>query len=112
MNSETRKILNKAENVDWSFQVHENYVLFSKFSPAGQDFNIEIDLDKDDEIADILGKMYGRYDSFDVSEEAYSWLDETGHGANGAPYDMRDLYDDMESCKEMILELYNELGKY
>lgn len=112
MNSETRKILNMAEKVDWAVQVHENYVLFSKFSPAGQDFNIEIDLDEDDEIEEILGTIYERYDNFDPSEEAYLWLDGTGHGRNGAPYDMRDVYDDMEACQEMILELYDELNKH
>lgn len=112
MNSETRKILNKAENVDWAVQVSVGYILFSKFSPEGHDFNIEINLDDDDEIEEILGKIYERYDEFDPSEEAYLWLDETGHGRNGAPYDMKDVYEDMEACQEMILELYDELRKW
>lgn len=34
------------------------------------------------------------------------WLDSDGHGINGAPYDMKDVYEDMEACQNMILELY------
>ena len=41
-----------------------------------------------------------RYESFDVSEEAYLWLDNSGHGKNGAPYDMKDVYEDIEEAKE------------
>lgn len=112
MNSETRKILSKAEDLDWVVQISKGYILFSKLSPEGQDFNIEIDLEEDDEIEEIIGTLYERYDNFDVSEETYMWLDDTGHGKNGAPYDMKDIYEDIEACQEMILELYNELNKY
>lgn len=52
-----------------------------------------------DEIKNVL-------DNFDVSYETYLWLDESGHGKNGAPYDMRDLYEDMEAVEEMISKLY------
>ena len=38
--------------------------------------------------------------------ETYLWLDSDGHGKNGAPYDMKDLYEDMEACREIIYELY------
>lgn len=32
---------------------------------------------------------------FDVSYETYLWLDECGHGKNGAPYDMKDVYENV-----------------
>ena len=38
-------------------------------------------------------------------EEAYIWLDDSGHGKNGAPHDMKDVYEDMEACKSMLGEL-------
>ena len=37
------------------------------------------------------------------------WLDIDGHGKNGAPYDMRDVYDDMEAVNDMLWDLYDDL---
>ncbi len=37
--------------------------------------------------------------------EAYLWLDSDGHGINGAPYDMKDLYEDFEACESAIYDL-------
>lgn len=76
---------------------------FGKYSPAGQDWNIEIYADN---IEDLPVRLFEQYDDFDVSYETYLWLDETGHGKNGAPYDMKDVYEDMMVCKEYIYELY------
>ena len=50
------------------------------------------------------------YDNYDCSYEAYLWLDNTGHGTNGAPYDMKDVYEDMEACEKMIFELWESLS--
>lgn len=107
MKKDIRELIEVAEELGWSItEEGENQYLFSKFSPAGQDFNISVDGEDAEELID---NIYEVYTNFDVSEEAYLWLDETGHGTNGAPYDMRDLYNDMEACEQMILDLYNEL---
>ena len=45
------------------------------------------------------------YNAFDADEETYLWLDDNGHGKNGAPYHMRDVLDDMEAVEDMIGEL-------
>ena len=100
------KIIKVSENLDWSVQIDNNNFTFSKYSPAGQDFNIEIGTDNLSELIEILKS---RCEDFDICYETYLWLDDTGHGANGAPYDMKDLYEDMEACLEMMKELYNEL---
>ena len=86
----------------------EDYVIFDfgKYSPAGQDFHISVELEgKNPE--SLLMSILATYSDFDVSYESYLWLDSDGHGKNGAPYDMKDVYEDMEACQEMILELYN-----
>ncbi|MGJ0846593.1 hypothetical protein ACR77J_07885 [Tissierella praeacuta] len=107
MKKEVRRLIKKIENLDWTVtEEGANQYMLSKFSPAGQDFNIYIEGETEE---DLIDSIYERYENFDVSEETYLWLDDTGHGANGAPYDMRDLYNDMEACEQMILELYNEL---
>jgi hypothetical protein len=37
------------------------------------------------------------------------WVDDSGHGKNGAPYRLRDIIDDMENVEEELLELRNAL---
>ena len=99
------KLLDKLGANGWHISDYgDNRFSFSKYSPAGQDFEFEVEGDDVEEIAD---NIYRYYDDFDPSYEAYLWLDETGHGRNGAPYNMKDLYEDMEACQDMILELHD-----
>lgn len=98
------KLLDKIKANGWSISDYgNNSFYFSKYSPAGQDFGFEVDGEDLDEIAI---NIYNYYDDFDVSYETYLWLDGSGHGCNGAPYDMKDLYEDMQACEEYIYELY------
>jgi predicted heme/steroid binding protein len=109
MKKQFKTLIAKAEKLGWTVtEESENIFLFSKYSPAGQDFNVSVDSENDVDL--FINNIYARYEDFDCSEETYLWLDNTGHGTNDAPYDMKDLYEDMESCQEMILELYNELS--
>ena len=102
-----KKILEKIEALGWNIEKIENNTYeLSKYSPAGQDFNIIIEGKNDKEFADNL---YKRYRDYDISEETSLWLDDSGHGANGAPYDMKDLYEDMKSCKDNLFNLYREI---
>ena len=52
------------------------------------------------------------HQNFDVSEHAVIWLDESGHGVNGAPYDMKDVYEDFEWVKNRILTLVEIFNRY
>lgn len=114
MNTKHGKIqmlFEKAQELGWTVSHEdENIYLFGKYSSAGQDFNILIDTEADPTL--FLNNLYERYSDFDISEEAYLWLDDTGHGKNGAPYDMKDVYEDMEECRDNILELYSALHDY
>lgn len=49
---------------------------------------------------------------YDVSEQTMLWLDEFGHGKNGAPYDMKDVYEDFEWVKNRILTLVEIFNRY
>lgn len=110
---EIEKIIKIAESDSWTVteQTFNNGkgLLFSKYSPAGQDFNIPIEPSSSFE--ELLEHIKEYYDNFDVDNETYIWLDNDGHGKNGAPYRMRDVLEDMEECHRMILELYNLLKK-
>jgi hypothetical protein len=100
------KVTKISESLDWSVIIDGNEFEFEKWSPAGQDFIMSITANNIDELID---ELYEKYDNYDPSEEAYLWLDDSGHGKNGAPYDMKDVYEDMEACQEMILELHDAI---
>jgi len=98
---ELKTITEAAENLGWGvgYDADECEFEFSDYSPAGQDFRFSITATSADELYVRLRK---RCDDFDCSEEAYLWLDDTGHGKNGAPHDMKDVYEDMEACLDMM----------
>lgn len=108
VSEELSKLFEKARALGWTVD-HEsdNSFYFGKYSPAGQDFGISVDTAGDGD--QFLRNLEEVYEGFDVSQEAYLWLDETGHGKNGAPDDMKDVYVDMESCESALKELFDAL---
>lgn len=101
------EVLDKIRELGWSIEEYEENYELGIYSPADQYFIIIVE--KDDDIKYFIGNIYEAYSDFDVSYETYLWLDETGHGTNGAPYDMKDVYEDMKWCEEAIYELYEDL---
>ena len=105
------KLINMIEAEGFTVsQADENVYEFSKFSPADHDFSFCVDAEDDLEL--FRDNIIELHQSFDPSYEAYLWLDDTGHGKNGAPYDMKDVYEDMEACQEYIYDLQAIVGKY
>lgn len=101
----TDELTRVIESHEWNIDYEDDgTIYFSKYSPAGQDFGFYIE--KVESIEELADKIYDQYNEYDVSEAAYIWLDSDGHGKNGAPYDMKDVYEDMEACEQNILELY------
>lgn len=108
MNRRLEYILEKAQSLDYKVEQEDGIVYsLSTFSPFGQDCYAEIDSENDAEM--FINNLRNYADDLDVSYEAYLWLDETGHGKNGAPYDMRDVYEDMEWWKNAMSELADAL---
>lgn len=109
--SQLQQIIKKAKEFGWSVTVDEDrtFIEFQDYSPARQDFIFTVSI-SDGNIDAIPDRIAEYHNDFDVSEEAYIWLDDTGHGKNGAPYDMRDVYNDMEECKKMVWRLYDYLN--
>ena len=117
MDKKFEKIYQIAESEGWevdSYYVDEKETMvdfsFEKYSPAGRDFCFEVSVpNEDDEYTlyyNVADAIETYWEDFDVSYETYIWLDETGHGRNGAPYDMSDVYKDTESCEKMIGDLW------
>ena len=85
--------------------IHEwERITLSKHSPAGQDFSISTGPFESAE--ELINSIHQRYVEFDADSETYLWLDNEGHGKNGAPYRMRDVLEDMEACEKMIYDLF------
>ena len=120
MDKKFEKIYEIAEREGWEVDYcyvdeQETEVTFSfeKYSPAGQDFYFEVSVPNEEgedtfyeNVAEAIDKYW---EGFDVCYETYIWLDETGHGRNGAPYDMKELYEDMQACADMIHDLWLSL---
>lgn len=85
-----------------------NELSISFYSPAGQDFSLPIYAVEPD-LSNFRDRLDAAIDAFDVSEETYIWLDETGHGTNGAPYELKDVLADMEFCIEECRKIKDDL---
>lgn len=94
--------------LNWDIKgVDDKYISLQIYSLEEQDFNIDILHGNDEEI--FMENLYEYYSCFDTSNEASYWLDDNGHGINGAPYEMIDVYNDMDWCRNAVLSLYNAL---
>ena len=101
-----------AESLNFNITISEDEdvnISFAKTSSYGQDFNFEISVDKDASMIEIWKGLQSYQNNVDVSAEAYLWLDESGHGKNGAPFEMIDVYKDMEECKGFVTELADKV---
>lgn len=112
------EILNELNVTITNIDEDENKVTVDMqfYSPKGQDFNFSIEMcsevDDTDEFNQKFTDAIDIYaDNYDVCYETYIWLDEFGHGKNGAPYNMRDLYNDNEWCKNRMETISSEFYK-
>lgn len=108
------KITERAESNGWNVSIdteQEKGIVvfeFSKYTPAGQDFSFSVAM-KDNNLDALVADIEEYYEDFDVDSEAYLWLDENGHGKNGAPYRMRDVLADMEAAEKSIENLLDAI---
>lgn len=109
------KITEIGEKKGWSVSFSENTpptnidVYFQRYSPAGQDFYMAIEIvDNDPEV--FLQNLTDYYESFNPDGEALLWCDEDGYGKNGAPHRLKDIIIDFEEIENEIEELAIEFG--
>lgn len=131
-NNNIKEIFNKLEEIandnKWSLRYCRDTdnkradvydITLSCTSPCHQDYNIEVDvvIPADATISEALNTIaeaiWEEADSTDISYTTYIWLDNMGHGQNGAPYDMKECYEDMEWCvnhaKDLTGEIYSTI---
>lgn len=108
------RMLEKAEELDWRFTVYDEpnqgdraYVEMEKYSPAGEDFIMTIDFNKEDQAETFLEDLRDYAEKFDIDDHVEMWLPSRGKG--GCPATARELVEDAEAIAEMIKELYEKL---
>ena len=79
-----------------------NTVTLTNYSPAGEELNISLVLDGDEE---ITLQLYRLSNYFDEEDHAYELLNAKKHGLSGVP-SMRELIDDAVAISEMYEQLY------
>ena len=84
-------------------EIDGNTLTFYKTAPNGLDFSFEVNIG--DDINDFSRNIHNTFMDYDVSYETYLWLDNTGHGKNGAPYEMEDVLEDMKACEQYINDI-------
>lgn len=108
------KITEIGEKKGWKVDFSENDkthvdVYFYRYSPAGQDFYMSIEIvDNDPEV--FLQNLSDYYENFDPDGEALNWCDKEGHGINGAPKRLKDIIIDFEEIEKEIKELIEEFN--
>ena len=112
----TGAIITCAEAEGWKvdasiyYKEMTSYFEFSKFSPAGSDFSFSAEM-KCANINSFIEHLEDYYEDFDVDYETYIWLDQWGHGKNGAPYSLRAVLEDSEAIEKMVEALLKAIKK-
>lgn len=115
ISKELQRMLDKAEELDWSYEVYaesdrdetRTYAEMEKYSPAGEDFLMNIFFEPDNQAETFLKNLWEYADDFDVDEHVEMWLPSRGKG--GCPSTARELVEDAEAIVEMIKELYGAM---
>lgn len=99
-----KKFIQIAERLGWSVTKDRYDIELQFYTDYGQDFSFSVNRNED-----YVKQVYGYYDSFDPDEEALLWVDDSGHGKNGAPYRLKDIITDMEEVEKELEKLYDAL---
>lgn len=81
------------------------------FSTLIADKNFSVVIDKGNSLTDLAHNIYEYWNSFDVSYETLQKIGKDGHGINGAPYDLKEVYEEVEWTKERIENLYGVINE-
>lgn len=99
-----QKYIDILEENDWSVSSYtdDGRVELQKYSPAGEDFSIIV------EVEDFTESVREYANDFDANEHAAMWIEARGK-VNGVPESIKELIDDAEEIQEMLNELADAL---
>lgn len=81
-----------------------------RFKDVSRDNTTEFDKDSVADIQTFAKAVRETADGYDVDYETYIWLDEEGHGKNGAPYHIREVLKENEAIKAAWNNLADKLA--
>lgn len=92
-----QKYIDILEENDWSVSSYtdDGRVELQKYSPAGEDFSIIV------EVEDFTESVRKYANDFDADEHAEMWIEARGE-VNGVPESIRELIEDAEAIQEML----------
>lgn len=101
-----QKYIDILEQNDWnvSSYTEDGRVEIGKYSPAGEDFSIIV------EVENFPESVREYANNFDADEHAEMWIEARGK-VNGVPNSIRELIEDAEEIQEMLNELADTLVK-
>lgn len=99
-----KKIRDIIENLGWNVYEGETDIELEKYSPLGEDFIFSIGNN-----GNIVEQVIDYAENFDTNEHAEMYINIRGE--RGVPNSIKDLIEDAEDIKQMLLELANELKK-
>lgn len=99
-----KQFIKIAVDLGWTVHKYRYDIELGQYTTFGQDFWFSVNRNED-----YVKPVYEYYDSFDPDEEALLWVDDSGHGKNGAPYRLKDIITDMEEVEKELEKLYDAL---
>lgn len=85
-------------------------VRYSCYSPAGQDFSLNIPCKTD--MSDFIDSFKKEVTGFEPEEGALYWIDPVTHeGRNGAPKKFKDIIKDMKDCQAQANDFIKDFEK-
>jgi hypothetical protein len=97
-------------SIHFTYDDELRQIYFNWNSDAGEDVNLEFSADDISSIEELSDLIKQEYDNYDVGYETLLWLDNFGHGKNGAPDYIGDIVADKEATKAKIKSLAEELS--
>lgn len=98
----TQKQKEICESLDWYVGECEDDIELEKYSPAGEDFIFCADKDN------FVESVTEYANDFDADDHAKEWIINMGT-TRGVPQSVRELIDDADAIKELLIELANAL---
>lgn len=100
-------LMETSGQLDWKMLIYTKYIELSKCTSHGLDFTFTLGRNSIYQTG-----IYEHYVNYDPSEETMKWVDASGHGKNGAPYELEDVLADMKEVKESLKTLFRNFKEY
>lgn len=101
------KVIDVAEELEWSVTIENNWFEFEKHSPAGEDFIFSINVSSLKQFQEYLTEFH---ETFDRENHVFELLEAKRNGFVGVP-DLDTLVEDSKDIENMLKELAEKVAK-